>query len=53
MVTQGFPQLVRVSPDVVQPDDSRAFGERRPVICQVRMINEYAADARTSSGSRR
>jgi len=41
VLTQGFPQLVRLSPDVLHPDDSRSFGERTPVICQVRMINEY------------
>ena len=41
VLTQGFPQLVRLSPDVVHADDSRAFGERSPVICQVRMVNEY------------
>jgi chemosensory pili system protein ChpC len=41
VLTQGFPQLVRLSPDVVHPDDSRTFGERSPVICQVRMVNEY------------
>jgi chemosensory pili system protein ChpC len=41
VLTQGFPQLVRLSPDVVHADDSRTFGERSPVICQVRMINEY------------
>jgi chemosensory pili system protein ChpC len=41
VLTQGFPQLVRVSPDVVHLDDSRVFGERVPVICQVRMVNEY------------
>jgi chemosensory pili system protein ChpC len=40
MVSQGFPQLVRVSPDVVRPDNSRAFSERAPIICQIRMINE-------------
>ena len=40
LLTQGFPQLVRLGPDVMQPDDSRNFGERSPVICQVRMINE-------------
>src|SRR6185437_854056 len=32
--------LVRVSADVVRPDNSRVFGERMPVICQIRMINE-------------
>jgi chemosensory pili system protein ChpC len=41
ILTQGFPQLVRLSPDVVHADDTRAFGERSPVICQVRMVNEY------------
>jgi len=41
VLTQGFPQLVRLSADVIHADDSRVFGERVPVICQVRMINEY------------
>jgi chemosensory pili system protein ChpC len=41
VLTQGFPQLVRLSPEVVHYDDSRSFGERSPVICQVRMVNEY------------
>lgn len=40
IVSQGFPQLVRVSSDVVRPDNTRVFPERHPVICQVRMINE-------------
>jgi len=40
VVSQGFPQLVRVSNDVVRPDNSRVFPDRAPVICQVRMINE-------------
>jgi chemosensory pili system protein ChpC len=40
VVSQGFPQLVRVSSDVVRPDNSKVFGERQPVICQVRMLNE-------------
>jgi chemosensory pili system protein ChpC len=40
LVSQGFPQLVRVSNDVVRPDNSRSFGERSPVLCQVRMLNE-------------
>ena len=39
--TPGFPQLVRVSTDVIHADDSRVFGERQPVLCQVRMMNEY------------
>ena len=41
VLTQGFPQLVRVSPDVVAFDDSQSFSERVPVIGQVRMVNEY------------
>jgi chemosensory pili system protein ChpC len=40
MVSQGFPQLVRVSSDVIRPDNSRVFPERTPIICQVRMVNE-------------
>jgi chemosensory pili system protein ChpC len=40
ILTQGFPQLVRVNPDVVKADSSRTFPERMPVLCQVRMINE-------------
>jgi chemosensory pili system protein ChpC len=40
IVSQGFPQLVRVSSDVVRPDNSRVFPERMPIICQVRMVNE-------------
>jgi hypothetical protein len=41
VLTQGFPQLVRVSPDVVHADESRTFAPRSPVICQLRMMNEY------------
>jgi chemosensory pili system protein ChpC len=40
VITQGFPQLVRVNPDVVKPDPSRGFPERGPILCQVRMLNE-------------
>lgn len=40
ILTQGFPQLVRLSPEVVLPDDGTAPGERSPVICRVRMSNE-------------
>ncbi len=41
VLTQGFPQLVRLSPDVIHADDSRSFNERSPVIGQFRMVNEY------------
>jgi chemosensory pili system protein ChpC len=40
MLTQGFPQLVRVNADVIRPDPSRSFSDRAPIICQVRMVNE-------------
>ncbi|HEX7116632.1 MAG TPA: chemotaxis protein CheW [Steroidobacter sp.] len=40
LITQGFPQLVRVNADVVKADPSRTFSERGPVLCQVRMLNE-------------
>src|SRR6202047_4799154 len=40
LLTQGFPQLVRVNADVVRPDPSRSCPERAPVICKVRMVNE-------------
>jgi chemosensory pili system protein ChpC len=42
LLVQGFPQLVRLSPEVIHYDDTRSFAERSPVICQVRMINESA-----------
>jgi len=41
MLTQGFPQLVRVNAEVVRPDPSRSFAERSPVICQVRMVKKH------------
>ena len=31
---------MRVSTDVVRPDNSRSFPERAPVLCQIRMLNE-------------
>jgi chemosensory pili system protein ChpC len=40
MITQGFPQLVRVNSDIVKSDPSRSFPERGPILCQVRMLNE-------------
>jgi chemosensory pili system protein ChpC len=40
LVSQGFPQLVRVSSDVVRPDPAYAVPEDDPVVCRVRMLNE-------------
>jgi chemosensory pili system protein ChpC len=39
LMSQGFPQLVRVSPDIVKPDPARP-AERMPALCQVHMVNE-------------
>ena len=41
ILTQGFPQLVRVNPGVLSPDPSQQWGDQDPVICRIRMINEY------------
>jgi chemosensory pili system protein ChpC len=38
--TQGFPQLIRINPDVVKADPEAQYAERGPVMCQVRMLNE-------------
>jgi chemosensory pili system protein ChpC len=40
ILTQGFPQLVRVNAEVLRPDPTRSFPERSPIICQVHMVNE-------------
>ena len=41
ILTEGFPQLVRMNREVVQPAARQAWPENGPVICQIRMINEY------------
>ncbi len=41
LLTEGFPQLVRVNRDVLQPAVRQAWPDHGPVICQIRMINEY------------
>jgi chemosensory pili system protein ChpC len=40
LVSQGFPQVVRATADVVRPDNSRAIPERWPALCQLRMMSE-------------
>jgi chemosensory pili system protein ChpC len=40
LITQGFPQLVRVNAAVLEPDPGSAWAETSPVICQLRMINQ-------------
>jgi chemosensory pili system protein ChpC len=41
ILTQGFPQLVRVNPDVVTLDTETPIPEDLPVLCRVRMIHEF------------
>lgn len=40
VLTQGFPQLVRVNPEVLSTDDE-TFAEDGPIICRIRMLNEF------------
>lgn len=41
LLTQGFPQLVRVNRDVLLVDPDSQLDEGSPAHCRVRMINEY------------
>lgn len=41
VLTQGFPQLVRVNKDVLQLDSTEGWPESAPVLCRVKMINEF------------
>jgi len=41
VLTQGFPQLVRVNKDVLKLDAKDGWPEQAPVLCRVRMINEF------------
>jgi chemosensory pili system protein ChpC len=41
ILTQGFPQLVRVNPDVVTLDTETPIPEGQPALCRVRMIHEF------------
>jgi chemosensory pili system protein ChpC len=41
VVTQGFPQLVRVNPDVISADLEYLPPADRPILCRIRMIHEF------------
>ena len=41
LLTQGFPQLVRVNKDVLKLESKEGWPPGAPVLCRVRMINEY------------
>ncbi len=42
LVSQGFPQLVKLGTDLVKPDPSSLPFGSRPILSQVRFINETA-----------
>lgn len=41
ILTQGFPQLVRVNEEVLKLDSSDGWPDDAPVLCRVKMINEF------------
>lgn len=41
ILTQGFPQLVRVNREVLDLDSTDGWPSTAPVLCRVKMINEY------------
>ena len=41
VLTQGFPQLVRVNEEVLKLDSTEGWPEEAPVLCRVKMINEF------------
>lgn len=41
ILTQGFPQLVRVNADVLGLDTEQPLPEGLPALCRARMIHEY------------
>ena len=40
ILSQGFPQVVRISPEFVKLDASRSFTENSPVACQIQLLDE-------------
>jgi chemosensory pili system protein ChpC len=40
ILSQGFPQLVRISPEFVKLDASRNFDENSPIACQLQLLDE-------------
>ena len=41
ILTQGFPQLVRVNADVLGVDSAQPLPDGLPALCRARMIHEY------------
>jgi chemosensory pili system protein ChpC len=41
LLTQGFPQLVRVNEEVLKLEAKEGWADRAPILCRVKMINEF------------
>ena len=41
VITQGFPQLVRVNREVLKLEATDGWPDSAPVLCRVKMINEF------------
>ena len=41
VLTEGFPQLVRVNRGIMKREDQQSWPDDGPVICQIKMINEF------------
>lgn len=41
VLTQGFPQLVRVNREVLKLEAKDGWPKQAPILCRVRMINEF------------
>jgi len=41
VLTQGFPQLVRINRDVLKLEATEGWPDEAPVLCRVKMINEF------------
>jgi hypothetical protein len=42
VVVQGFPQTLRITRESLKSDETASSLGRGPVLCRVRMVNEYA-----------
>lgn len=42
ILAQGFPQMVRVNSEAVQPDVSYRIPQGAPVLCRISMLSEFA-----------
>ncbi len=40
ILSQGFPKLVRISPEFVKLDAQRSFPDDSPIACQIQLLDE-------------